>query len=218
MSGWSSGRVAGAECSTSRPSAVGSNWTTRRSINSLFSCSSSEQTTPTATAAATGSARVAPKVTTSATFPVCAVFHTTPISPSRSDLNAAKMSTAPNVGMATMPTRPDSATRTTSIHSPANTDAQRLRAPADTFRAVDPTDPPTGVPRKSPEARLPTPCPMKSPLVCDGEPSGLGADSATPAPCTSAIAAMASAPEMTPMLRSEKCGRASGGRPVGMAP
>ncbi len=26
---------------------------------------------------------------------------------------------------------------------------------------------------------------MKSPLVCDGEPSGLVADSATPAPCTS---------------------------------
>ena len=161
---------------------------------------------------------MAPKVTSSAIFPVCAVFQTTLISPGRSDLTAAKISTAPSVGIATAPTSPDSATRITSIHSPAKTDDKRLQAPADTFSAVDPTDPPTGVPWNSPETRLPTPCPMKSPLACDGEPSGLGVDSATPAPCTSAIAAIASAPVTTPILRSDRCGRASGGRPVGIAP
>ena len=73
---------------------------------------------PTPTAAATGSARVAPKVTSSAIFPVWAVFQTTAISPGRSDLTAAKISTAPSVGIATAPTSPDSATRMTQHPEP----------------------------------------------------------------------------------------------------
>ncbi len=70
------------------------------------------QTTPTATtptaaaAAAGGCARVAPKVTSSATFPVWAVLHTIVISPGRSDLTAAKISTAPSVGIANRADQP----------------------------------------------------------------------------------------------------------------
>src|SRR6478609_4613855 len=59
---------------------------------------------------------------------------------------------------------------------------------------------------------------MKSWLVFEVEPSGLGAASATPAPWTRAIAAIARAPVITPTDRSDRCGRTSGGRPLGIAP
>ena len=106
----------------------------------------------------------------------------------------------------------------TSIQSPAKIDAHLLRAPAVMFKDVAVTDPPTGVPWKSPEARFATPCPMKSELVDEGLPSGFGADSATPAPCTTTIAAMASAPITSPTLRSESRGSTRGGMPVGIWP
>ena len=135
----------------------------------------------------------------------------------RNDITAAKISTAANVGIGTRPTTPENATRMISIQTPAKIDAQRLRAPAATFSDVLLTEPPTGVPWKKPDARLATPCPMKSRLVSDGRPL-FGADSATPAPCTRAMAAMANAPLITPAVRSLRCGSTNGGSPLGIAP
>ena len=102
--------------------------------------------------------------------------------PTRSDPTAATISTAARVGIATTPTTPDSATRITSIQIPAKIEAQRSTAPALTLIAVWPTEPPTGMPLKKPDARLPTPWAMKSRSGLEGDRSRLGADSATPAP------------------------------------
>ena len=89
------------------------------------------------------------------------------------------MRIAASVAMATWATTPEKATRMTTIQSPAKIAAQRVRPPAVLLSAVDPTEPPTGMPRKNPDATLPAPWPMKSWLAFDG-PSSLGADSATP--------------------------------------
>ena len=151
-------------------------------------------------------------------FPVWLVFQTTPMSPKRSDITAAKISTAASVGIGTSPTSRARASRMTSIQTPAKMAAHRLRAPAATFNAVLLTEPPTGVPWKMPDARFATPCPMKSRFVRDGEPSGFGAASDTPAPCTSAIAAIANAPVMTPTDRSDSCGKTERRQPAGDRP
>ena len=79
------------------------------------------------------------------------------MSPNRSDITAAKISTADSVGIGTSPTACDNTSRINSIHSPAKIEAQRLRAPAAMFSAVVLTDPPTGVPWKKPDVRLATP-------------------------------------------------------------
>ena len=63
---------------------------------------------------------------------------------------------------------------------------------------------------------LPAPWAMKLRLTSAGPPVLLGAASATPAPCTSTTAATDSAPRMTLGVRSTRCGRTSGGRPVGI--
>ena len=52
-------------------------------------------------------------------LPVVLVFQTTPMSPNRSDITAAKISTAASVGIGTRPTAVDSATRISSIQMPA---------------------------------------------------------------------------------------------------
>jgi hypothetical protein len=123
------------------------------------------------------------------------------------------------VGSGTISTHRASATRITSIHSPPKTADHRLRAPAAMLIAVVLTDPPTGMPWNRPATRLPAPWPMKSRLVDEGEPSGLGADSATPAPCTRMIAAIAAAPAIRSTLsRVGQGGRVMGGNPVGIAP
>jgi hypothetical protein len=70
---------------------------------------------------------------------------------------AAEMRTAASVGNATPPTAPANATRIASIQSPEKIAAHLVRAPAVTFKAVCPTDPPTGCPRTRPEATLPSP-------------------------------------------------------------
>ncbi len=95
---------------------------------------------------------------------------------------AAKMRIAPSVGMATLATSPEKAARITSIHTPDQISAHRVRAPALLLSAVWPTEPPTGTPRKNPDARLAAPCAMMSWLASDGLPSSFGAASATPAP------------------------------------
>ena len=171
--------------------------TTLRSICSRLSCSSSEQITPTATAAATGSARVATKVTTIPILPVWLVLQTTPMSLNRSDITAAKISTAASVGIGTSPTTPENATRMISIQIPAKIDAHRLRAPAATFkrRAADRSADGRAVEEPGGQVRHAL---TDEVAIGDGGPAlGFGADSATPAPCTSAIAAMANAPITT---------------------
>ena len=50
------------------------------------------------------------------------------------------------------------------------------------------------MPRKNPAARLPAPCAMMSWFGFDGESPGFGAASATPAPWTRTMAAIANAP------------------------
>src|SRR5690606_41706021 len=82
-------------------------------------------------------------------------------------------------------------------HPPADTPAQRLRAPANTFTAVALTEPPTGRPLKSPDAMFAAPCAMKS---FDGRlcsPPGFGTVWLTPAAWTSATTATDTAPVMT---------------------
>src|SRR6478609_6516778 len=175
--------------------------------------------TPTATAAAIGNSSVDRNVTDIAILPVMLVRHTTRMFIGFIDISAAKISTADRYGIATTETTPPRASRMTSIHRPAKIVDHRLRAPAARLIAVVLTEPPTGTPCTSADARLPTPCPMRSRFVDDGVPSGLGADSATPAPCTRMIAAIAAAPESRLTLsRSYQVGRTSGGRPDGMVP
>ena len=94
--------------------------------------------------------------------------------------------------------------------------AQRERAPAATLSAVCPTEPPTGSPRKNPEAMLPAPCARKSRFTLDGSPPGLGADSRTPAPWTRTIAATAAAPDTSPNDSAPRSGSAGAGIPEGI--
>ncbi len=58
---------------------------------------------------------------------------------------------------------------------------------------------------------------MKSWLASDG-PSSLGADSATPAPCTSTIAATAAAAATSDSENCPRSGSSGSGRPFGIAP
>ena len=147
---------------------------------------------PTPTAAATGSARVATKVTTIAILPVWLVFQTTAMSPDRSGHHRREDQHRGQRRHRHQPDQPATARPgSPASRCPPKIDAHRLRAPAATLSAVLLTEPPTGVPWKNPDARLATPWPMKSRLVLDGDPSGFGAASATPAPCTRAIAAIA---------------------------
>jgi hypothetical protein len=120
--------------------------------------------------------------------------------------------------MTTRPTTPDSRARMRSIHRPEKMEAQRERAPAARFRAVCPTDPPTGWPWNRAEPMFPAPWAMKSTLAFDREPSSLGADSATPTPWTSTIAATARAPARSENERVDHCGHAGNGTPRGMVP
>ena len=120
--------------------------------------------------------------------------------------------------MATTPTTPENNARISSIHSPEKIDAHRVRAPAARLRAVWPTEPPTGWPWKNPELRLPTPWAMKSALASERVPSSLGADSATPTPCTSTIAVTASAPASSDHENADSSGQAGSGMPRGMSP
>ena len=183
-----------------------------------MSCISSDSATPSPTAAATGSSSVATRVVITATWETRPVRRIARKSPVRSDPIAAAISTAASVGISTCPTTPDNATMITASHTPAEIAAQRPRAPAATLTAVCPTDPPTGWPRKSPASRLPTPCATKSRLVTERLPSGLGADSLTPAPWISTRAATARAPVTRSKERSERWGRYGAGRPVGISP
>ena len=128
------------------------------------------------------------------------------------------MSTAERVGSATLATTPENAARIAIIHRPDQIDAQRVLAPAATFKAVWPTEPPTGCPLKNPDARLPTPWATKSRLASESEPSGLRADSATPAPWTKTMTATAKAPVTTLSDSSLSFGRCGNGIPLGMAP
>ena len=79
------------------------------------------------------------------------------ISPGRSEPMAAKMRMAPRVGTAIFATSPEKMARMTSIHTPDQIAAHRVRPPTVTLSAVWPTEPPTAMPRKKPAARLPSP-------------------------------------------------------------
>ena len=126
---------------------------------------------------------------------------------------------AASEGMATWPTRPESAMSMASIQTPEKMAAQRVRAPAAAFSAVWPTEPPTGWPRTRAAAMLPMPWALKSASMSGCAPSGLGAASETPAPWTSTITATMRAPVRT-SAENSMCsgGRAGQGMPVGIAP
>ena len=134
------------------------------------------------------------------------------------DPAAAKIRTAASVGIATCPTTPENTTMISSIQMPDQIEAQRLRAPAARLSAVCPTEPPTGCPLNRPLAMLPMPWATKSPSTLDVEPPALGATSRTPAPCTSTITAIASAPTTRSMENWSSAGSAGSGRPLGMSP
>ena len=65
---------------------------------------------------------------------------------------------------------------------------------------------------------LPTPWAMKSALASERVPSSLGADSATPTPCTSTIAVTANAPASSDHENDDSSGHAGSGMPRGMSP
>lgn len=66
--------------------------------------------------------------------------------------------------------------------SPAKTPAQRVLAPEDRLSAVALAEPPTGSPRKIPDATLAAPCATKSRETRLRSPSGLGTLWLIPAP------------------------------------
>ena len=68
--------------------------------------------------------------------------------------------------------------------------AQRDFPPMFRIMIVPDTEPPTGMPPTRPTARLPAPCPRKSPDGSGNSPSGLGMLPLTPAACTKAMTAM----------------------------
>src|SRR4029453_18950239 len=144
-----------------------------------------------------GRNRVAPKVTTAAARDPKPVRMMVSISRTRTDPIAANMRIAARVGMATLATAVEKRARINNIHTPDKMDAQRVRAPTATLMAVLATEPPTASPWKHADAMLPTPCAMKLVLEFARVPSGLGALSATPAPCTSTMMAMDKAAAMT---------------------
>ena len=66
---------------------------------------------------------------------------------------------------------------------------------------------------------LPKPCALKSPSVFEGDPSGLGTASETPAPWTSTMTAITTAPVRTLAEKNRRRGGRSGtGIPVGISP
>ena len=146
------------------------------------------------------------------------VFQTTPMSLNRSDITAAKISTAARVGIGTRPTTPENATRMISIQMPAKIDAHLLRAPAATLSDVLLTDPPTGVPWKNPEARFATPWPMKSRLVLGRRSARVRRGLGHPGALHQRDRGDGNAPLITPTVRSLRCGNTSGGSPLGIAP
>ena len=86
--------------------------------------------------------------------------------------------------MATWPTTVPNATTTTAMTAAANTSDQRERAPASLLSDDADTEPPTGMPRNTPAARLATPWPTKSRDASGYCPSGFGKFAEMPAPCT----------------------------------
>ncbi len=170
------------------------------------------------TAAATGRNSVAAKVVTTAICEPRPVRRMLVSSPSWSEPMAAKMSIAPSVGTAIFATSPENTARITSSHKPDQITAHRVRAPTDTLSAVWPTEPPTGMPRKKPEARLPTPWAMMSWFGFGRASPGFGAASATPTPWTRTMAAIATAPVTRLREKSRKSGRCGSGMPRGMSP
>ena len=170
------------------------------------------------TAAATGRNKVAAKVVITTTCEMRPVRRMVATSPGRSEPMAAKMRMALRAGTAIFATSPEKMTRITSIQTPDQIAAQRVRLPPATLSAVCPTEPPTGMPRKKPAARLPAPCATMSRFGSGRALPGLGAASATPAPWTITMAAMASAPVTMPNDSSLTSGRAGSGMPCGRSP
>lgn len=183
-----------------------------------MSCSSSESTTPIPTATGIDSSSVATKVATSAIWEAAPVRQIVRIWAGWIAATEARIRTAASVAIATLPTIPANTSRITSIQIPLRIEAQRLRAPTETESAVCPTDAPTGIPPITPEQRLPMPWPTKSPSTLDGTPSGLGDDSRTPAPWTSTIAAIESAPVTIGSVSRPRSGIPGVGSPLGIEP
>ena len=104
----------------------------------------SERTRPIPTAAATGRNSVATNVAITAICEMRPVRRIARTSPTRNDPIAAKISTAANVDITTAPTRPEKSRSSTAIHMPRKIEAHRPAAPAERFKAVWPTEPPTG--------------------------------------------------------------------------
>ena len=111
-------RAWGAGLSTNEPVSVGTSSTTRRSSASRLSCMSRAKTTPSPTAAATGRNRVATNVAMTAICEAREVRMMARTCPVRSDPMAATISTAANVGIATVPTTPENASRMIAIQTP----------------------------------------------------------------------------------------------------
>src|SRR5689334_13984837 len=115
-------------------------------------------------------------------------------------------------------TRPGEATTSNAIQTPAKIGAQRLRGRDTTPSAVGLREPPTGRPRKRPEATLAAPWATKSRDMLRRDPSGLGTLWLTPAPCTRLIAATANAPLIRSSDRPASDGKKGVGMPLGIWP
>ena len=124
------------------------------------------------------------------------------------------MSSPASAGIATYDTTPEARRMTSDITTAPMNSARRVRAPAATISADADIEPPTGMPRNTPETMLPTPWPMKLRESSAGLPSAFGTPAATAAPCTRPTNASESAGTAR-YARSSKVGSTGIGRPVG---
>ena len=134
------------------------------------------------------------------------------------DPAAAKIRTAASVGIATSPTTPEKATMISSIQIPDQIEAQRVRAPAARVERGLPDRAADRLPLEQAAGDVADALGDEVAVDAGRRAAGVGATSRTPAPCTSTITAIASAPTTRSNENWSSAGSAGSGRPLGMSP
>ncbi len=124
------------------------------------------------------------------------------------------MSNPASADIATSETTPEATRMTSAMTAAAMNSARRVRAPAAVMSADADIEPPTGMPRNTPETMLPTPWPTKLRESSAGLPSAFGTPAATAAPCTRPTNASERAGSAR-YPRSPRLGSTGIGSPVG---
>src|SRR6185312_17403125 len=139
------------------PSGRSDNSTTATSVDDRFTYRIADRTTPRATAAWIGRKSVPTKVVPPARREVQPASQTERTSAGFRLPSPASINNAPSAGIAMYEMRRCRATRKSLNQTPARIVDQRVAAPEITFSAVALREPPTGRPRKKPDARLAAP-------------------------------------------------------------